>query len=156
MRWKSAWRLGPSKGRTRKLGVNFFASATQLNTRLVGQTTKDGPIGVGLRSADFSPLPSPLPAVAGERTKVRAPLPSASTENEPLLGGVWPSSATASAALSRVVEGSIANPLPSVAAPGDGRTPLTTDENGEALLCRRASVWSVFPRPISSARIPPK
>src|SRR5260221_14782434 len=142
MRWKSDCRLGPSKGRTRKFGVNFFASATQLNTRLVVQTTKDGPSGVGLRSADFSPLPS---EAAGERAKVRD-----------LFCGVWPSAATASSALSRVVEGSIANPLPSVAAPGDGRTPLTTDEKEEALLCRRASVWRVLPRPISSARIPPK
>ncbi len=41
-------------------------------------------------------------------------------------GGVWPSSATASSALSTVVEGSAANSIPSVSAPGDGRTPLST------------------------------
>ncbi len=50
----------------------------------------------------------------------------AAEENAHLFGGVWPSPATASSALSKVVEISISNPLPSVAAPGDGRSPLTT------------------------------
>ena len=44
---KRACRSGPCRASTFKSGVNFFASATQLKTRLVGQTTK-----CGLRIAD--------------------------------------------------------------------------------------------------------
>jgi SET domain-containing protein len=49
-----------------------------------------------------------------------------------LLSGVWPSSATANPAFSNVAEDSMAHSLPSVAAPGDGCTPLIASGKVEA------------------------
>jgi putative heme-binding domain-containing protein len=57
-------------------------------------------------------------------------VPDSEGQAEYLLSGVWPSSATASSARSKVVEGSFTNSRPSVAAPGDGRTPPKTYQAG--------------------------
>ncbi len=88
---KRACRSGPCNARTFSSGVNFFASATQLKTRLVGQTIK-----CGLRIADCGLRPAGCGASIGNRQSA--------------IGNVF----------------------------------------------RKASVCSVFPKPISSARMPPK
>ncbi len=84
----------------------------------------------GLDTHEFNGEQIVLSNRGGELTNVRTGKPATPCflgAGAPyVFSGVWPSSATATSALSRVVEGPIANSLPSVAAPGDGRTPLNT------------------------------
>ncbi len=69
-----------------------------------------------------------------ERTQEIYVIIDASRLSSRLCSGVWPSSATATSEKFRVEEGLIANSPPNVAAPGDGRTPQTTEPTLERFI----------------------
>src|SRR5260221_9735247 len=68
-------------------------------------------------------------------------------------GGLWPSSATAGSSSSGVVGDSVTSDLRSVAAPGDGRTPLNA-RAGEKTEQYRAALPRLYPGAVLLEKIP--